>query len=67
MEKKTCKTCRQEKPKDDDHFHKHPDAADGYLNVCKDCVNERTKKQRASKKEVRNPELFYHDENLATI
>ncbi len=41
---KTCYSCKQTKVKSD--FHKHKMMRDGYLNLCKSCAWERTKKRR---------------------
>jgi hypothetical protein len=44
MPKKVCRTCGIEK--DITEFYVHSQMADGYLNICKDCVRERLRRYR---------------------
>lgn len=44
--KKICIACEEMKSA----FYKHPQMTDGYLNVCVDCVKDRSRKRRNEKK-----------------
>jgi len=44
METKTCKKCGAERQLS--HFYKHPKAADGHDNSCKECRKEAVRKNR---------------------
>ena len=52
--KKVCYSCKQEKSIFD--FNKHKMMKDGYLNLCKSCALERSKKRRQEKPLLRKEE-----------
>jgi hypothetical protein len=47
MDKKTCRTCKIEKPILDYYQHKY--MSDGHLNICKTCIKSNVEKLRTKK------------------
>jgi hypothetical protein len=46
---KTCRYCKKDKPLTE--FSTQPDLADGYKNICRDCVREYNRQYREERKE----------------
>jgi hypothetical protein len=64
---KPCIECGEEKPCAD--FYRHPQMADGTVNVCKTCHKARMKRQRLSDPKVqeRDRARYQHPERKAAI
>ena len=50
MNSKQCKQCLETKSITD--FYKHPETADGYLGICKECQKSRSRKRDPRKKQA---------------
>jgi hypothetical protein len=61
MGKKVCRKCGETKELND--FYVHARMADGYLNICKNCVKHRVKKHRRENDSVRDYDRWrYHNQ-----
>lgn len=61
---KTCRTCKELKPKSSEYFHIRKDSTDGFRNDCKECRN---KKERMYRKENKDKIQRYYDTNRDKI
>lgn len=53
---KLCRNCGEEKPLTE--FYKHAQMADGYLNICRQCVRERVRSHRRNNESVREYDRY---------
>jgi len=61
MEKK-CRICEKTKPLDEAHFHRRPEAKDGFRNECRECI--RKKQETYNRKPERKERRAEYDKHL---